>query len=373
MEEGNTIHQLRRMEGTLFQQYGGRIIGDGSYGCIFDPPIHCIGRKGPVKEKTLGKFVAKDDVQEELDAAKYFSKISNAKDYCIFLELGTGCSYKKLDVKTEPDMHLCDKYQETQSDKTNEVIQYTMSYGGVNIKKFMASIHIPTFSFFKFCVELLEAVTFLTLNGYVHNDLHEGNVVVDEHNNIKLIDFGRSYSLQYFKMPHLTVYSSSSDITPPELAVYDGLHNDVSVKNVLNDIYTKKAGMLLSERVLGVNRRTELIRFKQFLDSSISYQKKDWPAFFKLYWPQVDSWAVGSTLLKMFTRILSNPSFEQNISWKKKRNVIEQVLRGLLRASPVQRFDCVEALAILDPMNKLLKTASGKSWLAAKKIRATAS
>jgi hypothetical protein len=42
---------------------------------------------------------------------------------------------------------------------------------------------------------------------------------------------------------------------------------------------------------------------------------------------------------------------------------VKAVLRGLLRMSPAERLDCVEALALYDPTNDLVTSSMGRTWL----------
>jgi hypothetical protein len=83
-----------------------------------------------------------------------------------------------------------------------------------------------------------------------------------------------------------------------------------------------------------------------------------------MYWPGVDAWAVGHNIIKILSsKLLINRQFMESAAWKTRGPILKGVLRGLLRTSPRERLDCVEALAMLDPANALLQTPAGTSWL----------
>ena len=49
--------------------------------------------------------------------------------------------------------------------------------------------------------------------------------------------------------------------------------------------------------------------------------------------------------------------------WRSKQALVRTVLRGMLRTSPRERLDCVEALAIYDPTNDIVTSSKGQKWL----------
>jgi hypothetical protein len=49
--------------------------------------------------------------------------------------------------------------------------------------------------------------------------------------------------------------------------------------------------------------------------------------------------------------------------WKEKRPIIKEVITGLLKASPKQRLDCLEALSMYNPINSIVISKAGRTWL----------
>ena len=365
------------MEKTIFQQYGGRLIGEGSYGCVFDPPIRCSRKIGSMKYNTtkqekVGKVGIRSEVDDELNVVLYFKDVPNANKYMILGDLNSKCKIETLDKQEEPEISKCEIIH---THSMNDLYQFTMAHGGIDLASYSSlnKLNPMTFSFVDFSVSLIEVGAFIALNGFVHGDIHSGNILFDATKSIRLVDFGRSYIVSLLTpsvIDSLAVkYNEKHDTSSPEISLQDGVNNGVSVNEVINHISLYKNGLILGERLLGMNQKREVMKIKEFWNASKSVKKGDWLTFYKLYWPQVDSWSIGVILIKILKIFKLSKAFYESPLWKKKRAIMELVLRGLLRASPIERFDCVEALAALDPMNHLLQTPSGKSWLAVKKQR----
>ena len=80
----------------------------------------------------------------------------------------------------------------------------------------------------------------------------------------------------------------------------------------------------------------------------------------------VDAWSIGHDLASTLYKLTQSNRFMQSAEWDKKRGIVKAVITGLLKASPRERLDCVEALALYDPMNAVVLNSSGKAWLKAK-------
>ncbi len=117
------------------------------------------------------------------------------------------------------------------------------------------------------------------------------------------------------------------------------------------------------EKLLGVPRSRQFAELKAFWTSSVAVQKQDWVTFYKLYWPVVDSWAFGAMIMKIYRQMILSRSFTNSAAWKEREASFKMILRGLLRASPRNRLDCMEALFLYDPTNELVTSAAGVAWL----------
>jgi len=350
-------------------QSGGKLIGKGAYGCIFSPPLVCRGDKKPKHgwgSRKLGKMTEVSDIKNEIIAAKVLGRFPEAKKYCILPELDTLCKPAAISVQREKDLKDCDALEKY---GTEAMMEYELEFGGNTLKsRIQMSDFDTTFPFFRFMGDLLEIGAFLVLHGCIHNDLHGNNIVMKGDYHPRLIDFGRSYMYNTINRNVIdelsgVYYNPELGQIPPEISTHHGTNEGISFTTIMNDLSAKKSGLLYAERVLGLSRKQQLADLKDFWETSKSVKEGDWVTFYKLYWPAVDAWALGHNLVGILRRLLLSKKFTDSEEWGKKQGVIKQVLQGLLQASPKKRIDAVEALAIYDPMNDVVSSASGKAWL----------
>jgi hypothetical protein len=149
----------------------------------------------------------------------------------------------------------------------------------------------------------------------------------------------------------------------------DGLASGIAFNVIIQDLIEKKPGLLYAERLFGQSRQQQIAEFQRFWKTSKAVQQEDYTTFWNLYWPVVDSWSIGHDLASTLYKLSMSNEFMKGAAWKQKFPVVKAVITGLLRASPRNRLDCVEALALYDPMNTLVVSASGKAWLARKQAQ----
>lgn len=355
-------------------QEGGRLLGAGTYGCVFTPPLLCKNERliEGQQRSFLGKLSQAQDVENEIQAAKDLGKDPRAKTYFILPEVDSLCKPKPAREQPDPDVKKCEplaRYGE------KDMVHYRMRYGGQSLHvRLHSSFFKPdTFPYFRFVRQLLEAGSVLLLNGYVHFDLHGQNVLLGKETNPILIDFGRAFSTlgmtQEIVDERWTQYDASFAPEPPEITLSIAAVSNVSYKQCLEDIRNEKDGVLNAERILGISRREQIAEIDRFWRTSKAAQAKDWLALWKLYWPVFDAWSIGSMCLSVMKRLLLSPKFMQSEMWLTKHRVLETVLRGLLHGSPRKRFDCIEALALYDPSNPIVTKGAGKKWLAARRAQ----
>jgi serine/threonine protein kinase len=369
---------------------GGRMIGRGNYGCIFDPPLLCRGDKAPkggMKKGKLGKLTAMTDIKSEFLAATRFRNKPEARKYFILPEIQTLC---KEGIHGEPSINI-DSQKEPDLGKCNDIIKeegienmlhYQLEYGGKTLQDKMENIQLAVkeFPFFKFMGNILEIGAYLVLNGLVHNDLHSANILLNKEYYPRLIDFGRCYAANEITKDVLD--NLAADYRPsggpenvelgqitPECSTQDGLSQGYAFEIIVEDLYNKKPGLLYAERLFGQSRQQQLNEFQSFWKTSKCVNQKDFVKFWNLYWPTVDAWAIGHCLASILKKFSMSNTFMTAPAWKKKFSIIKTVITGLLRASPRNRIDCVEALAIYDPMNAVVLSPSGKAWLMKKQAR----
>jgi hypothetical protein len=354
-------------------QSGGRLVGQGVLGCIFSPALKCKNTKVRHYPDTVGKVSKSSETVKEVYVERIFSKNPLSKKYLILPKADTLCKeLKPIRGQTEPDIMKCNVINPA-SDKAEPYLklwQYEMDFGGVPLyKKIPTQIaHLPAkFDFFKFMLQMLEIGTFLALNGFVHNDLHEGNLLVDKAFNTRLIDFNRSFAVQQINKTIVesmfAYFEPELGQIPPEISAIDGINSGYTIWEITEAIRNKKPAIRLVEQILGITKTAQMNEFRNFFSSSPTMRTNNWIKFYKLYWPAIDAWGFGHILIKVLSKLHSLKTFYDTPEWSSKKFIIKPIIRGLLRTSARERIDCVEALSMYDPTNKLLLTKAGRAWL----------
>lgn len=353
-------------------QRGGKQIAEGAFGCIYSPPLQCTNKSVKVDKKKLGKLTDYGDIKNEILASKFLNQFSKSSKYCILPELESICT---PDLDEAKDKHLLDDCKSLEESPDKKHFQFTIEYGGETLKHTLLNINpsFKTVPFFRLMQQLLEVGAFLVIHGFIHNDIHGNNIVLGDSFTPRLIDFGRSFI--HDKITPNLIEELSADYNPglgqisPETSTEHGIREGIPLTTILNDIRKKKPALEWGEKILGISRTAQIEEFKQFWLHSKAAQTKDWVTLYKLYWPVVDSWAIGHDLLQVLRRMNVSENFSANKEWVQKQGIVKQVLRGLLRTSPKLRLDCLQALAIYDPMNELVSSASGNAWLERKRLQ----
>ena len=347
---------------------GGAIIGQGHYGCIFDPPLLCQNAlaKKVNRGKVVGKLSQAMDVENEIHASKVLADIPKASQYFVLPNLNSLCT-NPVTMNKQPDqdgIKQCDPIKEF---GTSEMVHYTMPFGGISIFNHFEKNPNKLFPIKMMVQHILEACSLLTLNGFVHYDLHMGNILLDSKNVPRLIDLGFSFSLQSITNEVLDerwkVYSPDYSAEPPEVTIITGLRKDMPFERVIKDVIRQKSPLKQVERYFRLSRNSQLRKFVAFWKSSQSTAKKDWLSFFKMYWPAFDAWGAGNIILHLYTHALLIKDVQKQSDWPIVSSRLKEVLRGLLRMDPRNRIDCVEALAIFSPESSVVSSGLGMAWL----------
>ena len=282
-------------------------LAEGAFGCIFSPPLECKGKvQPPTRKNRIGKLTDYADIKNEILASKYLHQFSKSSQYCILPELDTICAPELSDKKIEESIEDCKVVQEHPDKK---YFQFNVLYGGETLKHTLLNItpSFTTIPFFTLMRQLLEIGAFFVVHGFIHNDIHGNNIVLDKAFHPRLIDFGRSYI--YNKITSTLIKELDADYNPglgqisPETSTEHGIKEGISLMTILEDIKSKKPALEWGEKVLGLSRKEQIAEFRRFWETSKAVQSGDWPEFYRLYWPVQDSWAIGNNLLQILRRM----------------------------------------------------------------------
>jgi hypothetical protein len=355
---------------------GGDLIGKGTYGCVFDPPLHVISRvDGKCKKlnlvgRSVGKISESNDVANEIEASKALSKIPNSSEYYVLVDLAH--INKPCDVALQDDKTGIERCPTIQKKPMSHMLHFTMPYSGTAVSDYKTfTIHVKDktpIQYEKTVIHLLEAAALLVLNNYVHYDLHQNNVLFDSLTKLpRIIDFGFSFPVSSISKETLGTrwkeYSPYFPFEAPELTAIQGTRHKITLDTIIQNITTEKEPIKRAQFVLGMSMVKQASSFQTFWKRSKSIQEGDWTTFFKFYWPGFDAWSVGVIILNLYSYVSRVPMYTEATEWKNIRGRTVEVLRGLLKMNPLERIDCVEALYIFNPESAVLTSGTATAWM----------
>ena len=343
---------------------GGKLIGQGTYGCVFQPSLLC--KKKQISKSKVGKITDVEDTDRELHAASILNKIKEHKDY--FLVVEESCSPRIEESQIDPDLNKC---RFLNKHRLGDLQLLSMPYGGNDLYKhtLITKDNIPFFILMK---HLLEAGTLMLMNGFLHYDIHNGNILIDKFGIPRLIDFGQSFAVNEISLDVIRnrwkVLDTNYSAEPPEVTFLTALDefNKYTFDEAIDEVMPKKNIFKLVEKLLAVPLNTQVEKLESFFKSSKAFADQDAIKFWKLYYPGFDSWAIGVILLEYLNKLIFSYEFVEGSEWKLKRILITDILRKMLSSNPRERIDCAEALSMLDPFNDIYQEYA-VDWVTKKK------
>ena len=344
---------------------GGRLVGQGLYGCVFTTPFSCEkgskgnktkgsktkGPKGVVKELT--KLTTPLDAEIELSIGETIQRIPLWRNYFAVAESICVPSNKQK----EKDLPTCEIIHDR---PLSDFRILRMADAGTPLTEY--AVNFKVFQVMRFVTHLLEAGALMTLCGVVHRDLHQGNIVMDAHQVPRMIDFNLAIpiatkgDLESLVM-HQYDYRISHE--PPDSTLLMAITQGKQMDRVIRMLVTKK-GILRKLRTLTAMSETEMERELEEVAQDPLVQKGDGAAWFRAYWSVIDSWGIGVMLLDLLSNWSMWPAFTAQFAPYRDR--IHHVIRQMCVIHPAHRMDCVEALQSLHPTSGVLR-AYGAKWL----------
>lgn len=360
---------------------GGKLIGKGTYGCVFSPALQCKSKgtlnnklKIKLKNKALvGKITSENDGRQEIKIANVLRQVPLSKNYFILPEPEL-C--EPLPISDQSNTNLisgkCDPI-EKETIEYEDVVQIFTPFGGKPLKT--ANFHPSHFDFTSFMKHLLEGGSLLAINGVCHFDIYSSNILIDIDGVPRFIDFGMSYLVNEISNTLLSnrwkvlSFGLEKDVAddvlnsePPEITIMNAIRKKkYSLTDAIYYTILGKPVFRDSERILNCSRKEAQADLTEFWNTSKVSLNSDWTSFWKLYWTSFDSWSIGCILMNIFI-------IQSRFGVLKNQEQIYAVLRGLLEPSPRKRLDCVEALSLFDPGNSWLQRF-GTSWLESRKAQ----
>jgi hypothetical protein len=339
---------FKDMDPDTVTQIGGRLIGKGAYGCVFDPAPRCAGSS--VFKKPDGHVVGKitvDDTNEELGIGKQIMALPLASSYYALPTVGC-----RPDTITDPDAKSCAVI--TDANEYTRLSLLLMPAAGQQLLRWGMNLQRMADSYVKMFVHLLEGMIIYQRAGYVHNDIHDANILVDTMGVARYIDFGMAFRPEDVKTwgdANLGRSFRPKYIwQPPELQAW---------RMYLNSI-TTEAGV---ERLMQVSddykdlqrrfNRSALAELSRFINEDQYVRADDFGGFVRAYGFRFDAWRLGLTMFMMWEKLQFLPGFKDSDLYKHYNENIKRILSGLTEFDPRRRITASAALRLLDPSNRM--------------------
>ena len=332
---------------------GGKLLGQGSYGCVFKPALECKDKKDKKSSTNkITKLLKKEDAEKEEYLSAMIRRIPHWKNYFAVSE--SICVPSNSASTKEKDLDKCEVLE---GKPLSNFRLLTMTYAGKELHNFPFDMY--HFDFMAFVKHFITAGAMLTVHGIVHGDMHQGNILVDAHNVPRIIDFNlsyqkddavimpRSHSLEYYQ-------------DPPDFTLVNAIVKRYNPQVVINSIIYKKHIFRLIHIILGVSYDDMQAHMNDFLLKNPTTLQ----SWFNQHWSKIDSWAIGANIIYLIKTLSYSPIFTHTLPQIK--TVLYPILRDMCAISPINRIDCVKALHRLNPDHFMFK---GKEPLAATWIK----
>jgi hypothetical protein len=330
-------------------QHGGRLLGTGVYGCTFDPAPRCAG--GSVFRSVggmpaVGKITT-EDTTEELSLGREIMALPLARQY--FAAPVASC--KPVMPLRDPDAGKCGITNGSEGDLT----LLAMAGAGKDIMSWAADLQLLALHYERMFIHLLEGIVLLQSANIVHNDIHMGNILVDERGVARLIDFGLSFRLADIKgwsdSNLSTNFRPKYFMQAPEVHAWRMLLNGVRLGDGVAQLKSINTEYGDIERQYPA-RQSMIASLENLMRTSKAVMMRDGGAFVRAYGAKFDCWRIGLCMWLLWDDLLKWSGFQDTELWTH-RDVIRRVLGGLTDFNPRTRFSAKKALGILSPNNRL--------------------
>lgn len=371
-----------------------KLIGTGTYGCVYYPPIPC---KNSCTSKYcntgVSKLIEESEAKKEMEENATVRKIDPSGKYHWAVQ-------QICDLPDDyeiPEVSKCSPYQRLSHGE--KAVSIIMPYGGKELHSiFSEDVKLSTFLFNSF-ENLFEALVVFKRNKFVHLDIKSRNAVftgdpkgsVTDPIRLKFIDFGLSFSYKDVKNP----FSNSSLLSihrmprrpypywPPEINLWNyvfeyvnGFENNEKFSRSIstyNRFGTTFQGPFYPETVYpleATDKEYEKIfsyyysskRILRKIDNVITEthrSPRDYTSV-KVIAEKIDVFSLGVVMGRVYRKVSKNQADEhinENVLFKEK---FRDLIKGMLDPDFETRFTPEKALEVFKEVKAALASAHSK-------------
>jgi serine/threonine protein kinase len=335
-------------------QYGGRLLGVGVHGCTFDPAPRCAG--GSVFRKVQGLpavgKLTNDFVDEELAIGRSLMRNPLGAQY---FAVPTQQCTPVLPI-SDRDADDCTVLKE---EEVGPFSVLAMPYAGTELLKWIPKNPLRAAeNYERIFVHLLEGILVYQEKGIVHNDIHMGNIMVDDMGVARFIDFGLAY---YAKdAVDLETANLGSRFRPqyvfqaPEIHAWRMMINKIPLIDGVRQLYDVNPEYARMEHQFP-KRLPALAALEGLMNHNEAFRSENFEAFLRAFWNKIDAWRIGLCMWLLWDDLLHWPWIKKTALWER-RDVIRRTLEGLTDFDVRNRLTVADALRILDPKNRMVSS-----------------
>ena len=217
---------------------GGKFLGEGSYGCVFNPTLKkCnIMNANTNTNSKQSNYVSKvfTDIAEahkDFNQGKVMSRIDTKNEYTIVPVSMCELDFDEL-KKAEVEYRKCNKLA---YDNIDGIVQVVYSEKGIALDDYMKQNNLTVSNVLDIAEYLIKGVKFFKDNKVIHHDIKPPNIVMTADNKPKYIDFGLSQEYStYFE----NAFGANYRYWSKEMGLYDEIR-----AYVLPDVRDLKYGV----------------------------------------------------------------------------------------------------------------------------------
>ncbi len=338
---------------------GGKVVAEGSYGCVVTPPPKCQhilkeNQEVPKGAKTVAKLFGEH--QSMVDEYRLSEEIANMdKDGRWSTPLYNSCAVQAKYLANE-DRTKCDA---TKNLGDNDVVTYiVMEYGGPSLEMYISQNQIISLREFCFIFETcLTGIITMHRKRYIHLDIKPGNILYDSQTRkCYLIDFSlmQPINAPFYRFDNMHILSYDYLWYPPEFYVLAKASQVNQLKGIDRQEMMDRFQKVYGRHGFLTNLETSIMAAETTDFITELEKKSNYSTFESLnhskYLSQIDIFSLGMTLKELYITCVND---------KQKVTSIEDLLDSMILGNVFKRYTSIQTYdELMRIIKKLFKIPS---------------